>query len=416
MDTTISTENRNFLQSFARQKLFSILVKLDDAHLNIVEGDYEQSFGPADAPLRAALTIKDPRFYSRIALGGSIGAAESWVEGEWHSDDLTAVIRIFARSMALVEKVEGFSRWLRLPVDSLRQYFTRNTRQGSRTNIAAHYDLGNDMYELFLDSGMQYSAAIFSDQATTLAQAQTNKLAIICEKLALSADDHLIEIGTGWGELACFAASNYGCRVTTTTLSKAQYEVAKQKIAQRGLEDRVTLLLKDYRDLDGQYDKLVSIEMIEAVGHQFMPSYFQTLNRLLKPNGNMLIQAITIADQRYDSYRHNMDFIQRYIFPGGCLTSVYEMSKQLKQHTDMTVSQIDSYGQDYAETLRHWSDSFSRAGRTLTKLGYSEDFQRLWHFYFSYCRAGFLEGTINVIHFEAQKPGARVCRRGIGNN
>ena len=284
------------------------------------------------------------------------------------------------------------------------------------SNIAAHYDLGNDMYQLILDSHMQYSSAIYPHAEASLLQAQEYKLKRICDRLDLQPDEHLIEIGTGWGGLACYAARHYGCRVTTTTLSQEQYDHARQRIIEQGLEDRVTLLLKDYRELDGQYDKLVSVEMIEAVGHQYFHVYFRKLEQLLKPEGRMLIQAITIADQNFDQYRKSVDFIQRYIFPGGCLPSVSEMCRHLKEQTSMTLTQLNDYGHHYAKTIAEWTERFHSASSQLRDLGYDMDFQRLWKFYFAYCEGGFREGTISLVHFEAAKPGARICHAGNGLN
>ena len=414
METTLTQSPPKRLERWARSLAFSLLAGLKDAGLTIKESQETHTFGDLQAPLQAHIDVYQPHFYRRLMFGGSIGAAEAWVDGDWHSPNLTAVIQLFARNMGVLDKFERRLAWLTTPWHKLKHKFNRNSLNGSRTNIAAHYDLGNEMYRLFLDPLMQYSSAIFPYQGASLEEAQQHKLRLICEQLRLTADDHLLEIGTGWGGLACFAAEHYGCRVTTTTLSVEQLKHAQQRVAQAGVSDKVTLLLEDYRDLSGQYDKLVSVEMIEAVGHQYLPTYFKSLNRLLKPHGQLLIQAITIADQRYDSYRKGVDFIQRYIFPGGCLPSVSEMCRHVKEQTDLSVIKLQDYGQHYAHTLKVWRERFHQLEPRLQTLGYSRDFHRLWTFYFAYCEGGFREGSIGLVHLSAVKPGARSCLDGSG--
>lgn len=416
METTLIMSEPRRLERWARRLAFSLLSGLKGGGLTVLDGEDRFEFGDRGAELQACIRVLDPRFYRRLMTGGSIGAAESWVEGGWHSPDLTALVRLFARNLQVLDGLERRLGWLTTPWHKIRHRRNRNSRAGSRANIAAHYDLGNEMYELFLDPLMQYSSAVFPGPGATLEQAQEHKLRLICDRLALKASDHLLEIGTGWGGLACFAAKFYGCRVTSTTLSRAQFEHARARVAQEGLEGRVTLLLEDYRDLRGRYDKLVSVEMIEAVGHQYLPTYFRTLDRLLKPDGRMLLQAITISDQRYDQYRKGVDFIQRYIFPGGCLPSVSEMCRHLKEQTDMSLIRLHDYGLHYAETLKIWAERFHLAEARLKALGYGQDFHRLWAFYFAYCEGGFREGSIGLVHFEAAKPGARACPDGNGFN
>ncbi|ATG73318.1 cyclopropane-fatty-acyl-phospholipid synthase [Zobellella denitrificans] len=416
METTLSISEPRRLERWARRLAFSLLSGLEGGGLTVLDGEDRFEFGDRHAALQACIRVFDPRFYRRLMTGGSIGAAESWVEGGWHSPDLTALVRLFARNLQVLDRLERRLGWLTAPWQRLRHRRNRNSRSGSRANIAAHYDLGNDMYQLFLDPLMQYSSAVFPAPGASLEQAQEHKLRLICERLELKESDHLLEIGTGWGGLACFAARHYGCRVTTTTLSRAQLEHARARVAREGLAERVTLLLEDYRDLQGRYDKLVSVEMIEAVGHQYLPGYFRTLDRLLKPDGRLLIQAITITDQRYDQYRKSVDFIQRYIFPGGCLPSVSEMCRHLKEQTGMTLTRLHDYGLHYAETLNIWAERFRQAEARLKALGYGQDFQRLWAFYFAYCEGGFREGSIGLVHFEAAKAGARTCPDGSGSS
>lgn len=414
MENVLEKSALSGVQKFARHHIFNLLAQMETAGLILEENGETYRFGQIEAPLQGRLRVHSPAFYSRVLFGGSVAAGETWVESLWSSPNLLKVIRIFARSLALVERLENRMAWLRKPAQMLWQLSTRNTQSGSRANIAAHYDLGNDMYQIFLDPMMQYSSAIFPFAEASLAQAQLHKVKIICEKLQLQPGDEVLEIGSGWGGLACHMASHFDCRVTTTTLSQAQYEFAKKMITERGLQNKIDLLLQDYRELEGEYDKIVSVEMIEAVGHDFLPAYFRHLGGLLKPTGRMLIQAITIADQRYRQYRRSQDFIQRYIFPGGALPSLSEMCRHLHQQTDMTVNAVSSHGKDYAQTLNLWQQSFNGNTERLAQLGYNADFQRLWQFYFAYCEAGFREGAIDLLQFEAKKPEARRCRDGNG--
>ncbi len=416
METLCSPRVPSLGDRFARQQLLGLFDHLEGAGLTLIEAGQRLHFGDPDAELQAEIAVLDPRAWRAALFGGSIGAAEAWVLGYWDTPDLTRVTSLFVHCQPLLERLEKRLAWLSAPLNRLRHWINRNSKNGSRSNIAAHYDLGNELYRLFLDPWMQYSSAIFPEPGASLDQAQEHKLKLICEKLELGPADHLLEIGSGWGGLAIYAASHYGCRVTTTTLSQAQFEHAKAEVAAAGLEDKVTLLLKDYRDLDGQYDKLVSVEMIEAVGHHYLPTYFQALERLLKPRGKLLIQAICIADQRYDQYRKEVDFIQRYIFPGGCLPSVSTLCQQLKEQTSMTLTRLQDYGHHYAHTLKLWAERFRGASDHLQALGYEQEFQRLWAFYFAYCEGGFREGAIGLVHFEAAKPEARKWPAGTGFN
>jgi len=293
------------------------------------------------------------------------------------------------------------------PLQKILHVLNRNTRRGSRKNIAAHYDLGNDFYQLWLDQKMMYSCAYFESPETSLEDASVAKLDRICRKLELAVGDSVVEIGTGWGGFAIHAAKHYGCHVTTTTISEQQYNYAKQAITDAGLEDRITLLFKDYRDLEGSYDKLVSIEMIEAVGHEYHGTYFKKCCELLKPDGQMLLQAITIADQRYAKYKTGVDFIKRYIFPGGCLTSVTDMTRTLTNITDMRVIHLEDIGPHYATTLRHWHDRFFARIEDVRRIGYSDAFIRMWEFYLVYCESAFNERAIGDVQMLIMRPGAR---------
>lgn len=390
-----------------RRAVLRQLENLRHGLLLIQEGSDTLHFGTPQSELRAEIRVSDPAVWGLVAGNGSIGAGEAYIHGYWSTPDLTAVIRIFVANLDVLDAMEGGLARLGRPLVQGLHWLNRNTRQGSRRNIAAHYDLGNDLFEQFLDSTMMYSAAMFRNEDDSLEQAQLNKLERICQKLALQPSDHLLEIGTGWGSMALYAASHYGCRVTTTTLSREQHAYTERRIREMGLQDRVTLLLEDYRDLKGQYDKLVSIEMIEAVGHRYLPTYFEQCARLLKPDGLMLLQAITIRDQRYEQACSSVDFIQRYIFPGGALPSVQKMLDVVTRHTDFNLHHMEDFGLHYARTLRLWHENLRQARQRLEQLGYDDYFYRLWEFYLCYCEGGFLERTIGTAQLLLAKPAAR---------
>ncbi|WP_339515039.1 cyclopropane-fatty-acyl-phospholipid synthase family protein [Pseudomonas sp. RL_15y_Pfl2_60] len=390
-----------------RRAVLRQLKGLRHGFLTVIEGDQRFEFGDPHASIHAEIKINDSAAWGLVANSGSIGAGEAYIHGHWSSPDLTAVVRVFVTNLDTLDAMEtGLARLGRPFVQGLH-WLNSNTRKGSRKNIAAHYDIGNELFEQFLDPSMMYSAAQFSSAEDSLQQAQLNKLERICQKLDLQPQDHLLEIGTGWGSMAIYAALNYGCKVTTTTLSKEQFNYAQRRIEEQGLQDRVTLLLNDYRDLEGSYDKLVSIEMIEAVGHRFLSSYFQKCANLLKPDGLMLLQAITIRDQRYEQARNSVDFIQRYIFPGGALPSITKMLDIITDKTDMNLHHMEDFGLHYARTLRLWHENLHQARHNLEKLGYDEYFYRMWEFYLCYCEGGFIERTIGTAQLLLAKPGAR---------
>ena len=402
--STLSTNS--LTATLLRRGVLRQLARLRTGQLVINEGDERYVFGQIDAPVQAEISILDPALWGMVAGNGSIGAGEAFIHGYWTSPDLTAVIRVFVSNLEVLDAMEGGLARLGRPLIKGLHWLNRNTRKGSQKNISAHYDLGNTLFEQFLDPTMMYSAAQFQSKDDTLEQAQLNKLERICQKLALTPEDHLLEIGTGWGSMAIYAAQHYGCRVTTTTLSREQYAYTAQRIETLGLGGRITLLLQDYRDLNGEYDKLVSIEMIEAVGHHFLPTYFKQCAQLLKRDGLMLLQAITIRDQRYEQARRSVDFIQRYIFPGGALPSVQKMLEIVTRDTDMNLLHMEDFGLHYARTLRLWHDNFRHAHGNLTALGYDDYFLRLWEFYLCYCEGGFLERTIGTAQLLLAKPAA----------
>lgn len=393
-----------------RRSVLRQLAQLRHGQLSLHEGEDCQVFG-AGGGIHAEIRVHDGAAWGLIAGNGSIGAGEAYIHGYWSSPDLTAVVRLFVANLDVLDGLEDGLALLGRPLLKGLHWLNRNSRAGSQRNIAAHYDLGNALFERFLDPTMMYSAALFERADDSLEQAQLNKLEQICAKLELKPDDHLLEIGTGWGSMALYAAINHGCRVTTTTLSREQFAYTQARIDEEGLQDRVTLLLKDYRDLDGQFDKLVSIEMIEAVGHSFLPTYFRQCARLLKPHGLMLLQAITIRDQRYEQARRSVDFIQRYIFPGGALPSVQRMTELVGRETDMNLLHLEDIGWHYARTLRLWHENFRRARSELETLGYDEQFYRLWEFYLCYCEGGFLERSIGTAQLLLAKPLARPAGR-----
>ncbi|WP_395301329.1 cyclopropane-fatty-acyl-phospholipid synthase family protein [Enterobacter sp. ECC-175] len=387
----------------ARWLLFRLLSGLRGGSITVREGAQTFHFGDSASALRAQVQIVSPRVYSRLLAGGSLAAAEAWMDGDWETDELTALLHILALNGDVLGRLEKGFRLLGRPVERLRHWTRRNSRAKARENIAAHYDLGNDFYARFLDGELLYSSALFTDDKQDLTAAQRAKMARLCDQLALAPGDRLLEIGTGWGAMAEFAARHYGCRVTTTTLSQEQYAWAKARIARAGLDDRVEVLLCDYRDLTGEYDKLVSIEMIEAVGQRYLPAFFRTCQARLRPGGRMAIQAITIRDQRYRDYSKSVDFIQRYIFPGGFLPSVTAMSELMTRHTDFVVRNLFDMGPDYARTLAHWRQRFVHAWQEIEALGFDERFRRMWLYYFGYCEAGFNARTISVVQLTADR-------------
>ena len=403
--TSLSTTH-NLTSALLRRGVLRQLSQLKSGHLVVIENGERLMFGDSGAGLVGEVQIHDTSVWGMIASNGSIGAGEAFIHGYWCSPDLTKVIRVLVSNMDVLDAMEGGLARLGRPLIRGLHWINRNTRKGSQKNIAAHYDLGNEMFEQFLDPTMMYSAAQFLTADDTLEQAQLNKLQRICQKLDLKPTDHLLEIGTGWGSMALYAAQHYGCKVTTTTLSKEQFDYTQARIEALGLQEQVTLLLEDYRDLTGQYDKLVSIEMIEAVGHHFLPSYFKQCSQLLKPHGLMLLQAITIRDQRYEQAKSSVDFIQRYIFPGGALPSVQKMLEIVGKDTDMNLMHMEDFGLHYAKTLRLWHENFRRAHGRLTELGYDDYFLRLWEFYLCYCEGGFLERSIGTAQLLLAKPAA----------
>jgi cyclopropane-fatty-acyl-phospholipid synthase len=380
---------------------------LQIGHLTLIENGIKHEFG-LDKSIQATVTVNDAHFYGEMAFGGSIGAGEAYMLGYWQADNLTNVIRMMAANQSVMDALEGGYQWASKPFLKALHWLNRNTENGSRKNIAAHYDLGNDFFKLWLDPSMMYSAAIFSPPDCSLEAASNKKLQVICDKLDLKPTDHVVEIGTGWGGFAIYAAKNYGCKVTTTTISKQQYDEAVLRVNAENLQDKITLLLNDYRVLKGQYDKLVSIEMIEAVGHQYYNVYFKQVSNLLKPNGRALIQAITIVDQRYEAAKRSVDFIQKYIFPGSTIPSITALIISITAASDLRVVGLESIGLHYAKTLAAWRNNFLEHANLIRALGYSEEFIRMWEFYLCYCEGGFAQNALNDVHMLLFKPNTHV--------
>ncbi|MQZ30991.1 class I SAM-dependent methyltransferase [Acinetobacter haemolyticus] len=350
------------------------------------------------ADLHVEVDVHDKQLFDLILKNGVLGAAEGYIRGYWHCEDLVGLIQLLSRNRHLLDKINQnvISQASQFLLKAW--YKTRhNSISGSRKNIAEHYDLSNDFFKLFLDESMMYSSAVFQNEQMSLEQASDYKKELICQKLKLQPMDHLVEIGSGWGGFAIYAAQNYGCKVTTITISEAQYQEAKQRIESAGLSHRVDIQLKDYRLLEGKYDKLVSIEMVEAVGEAYLSTYFQQCRQLLKPNGLALIQAITIEDARYFKALTTVDYIKRYIFPGSFIPCISVLT-QTASEQKLTLKHLEDIGQSYAITIHHWRERFLTAREQVLALGFDDNFIRMWDFYLCYCEGGFKEGVISDVH------------------
>ncbi len=397
------------LAALGRRALLAQLKHIAAGELTILEGGTRHRFGHAAADgLKATIEVRDARFWADTAFGGSVGAGESYVRGAWRCQDLTALVRLMVRNRAALAGMEGGLALVSAPLRHALHWLHRNTRAGSQRNISAHYDLGNDFFRLMLDETMAYSCAIYPTPSATLHEAQLHKFDTICRSLDLQPGQTLLEIGTGWGGLAIHAARHYGCRVTTTTISGEQHAYAGEAIRRAGLADRITLLKQDYRDLRGTYDRVVSVEMIEAVGHRFLDDYFAVCSRLLAPDGALLVQAITIQDQFYEQALRAVDFIQRFVFPGGFVPAVSCMLASVRRATDLKLFHLTDVGPHYATTLADWRRNFHARLGAVRALGYPDTFVRLWDYYLSYCEGGFIERQLGDVQMLFTKPG---CRR-----
>ena len=397
--------NGSWINRFARQQVLNKLTQLKHGELIIHENSQVTHYGESGPQenFRIHVEVLHPGFWADIAFSGGVGAGEAYIKGFWRCNDLQGLLRLMIRNRSLTDELDEHWLSFKRPLLKMLHLVNKNSRKGSSKNIREHYDLGNAFFQLFLDRSMMYSCAVYDEQTESLESASYAKIRRIAEKLSLKPEDHLLEIGTGWGGMALYAAREYGCRVTTTTISVEQYRYAKARIADAGLSHRVRVLLQDYRDLEGQYDKIVSIEMIEAVGHQYLDTYFKQCSRLLKPSGMMLLQAITITDHRYKAALKRVDFIKRYIFPGGFLPSVSVMTKSLSKVSQMKVIHLEDIGQHYASTLSDWKKRFLNRIEDVRAMGYSDNFIRMWEYYLDYCRAGFAEnylGTVQMLMYK----------------
>ncbi len=402
-----SAQHPGLLTTLARKALFKNLAALSRGSLTVIDGDARLSFGDSRSSLRATLRVQNRAFYRHAASGGSIGIAEAYMDGLWDCDDLTSLVRIMVLNRDARDRLEKGTARLALLFQRFCHRLHANTRSGSRRNIAAHYDLGNELYQLFLDPTLSYSCGFFTSPASTLEEASTAKFDMICKKLRLTPDTHVVEIGTGWGGFALHAARHYGCPVTTTTISSQQHALAAARIREAGLDQRITLLKQDYRELKGQYDRLVSIEMIEAVGDRYLPDYFRACCRLLKADGLALIQAISVPDRIYDAYIQEPDFINAHIFPGGCCPSAGAIARAVAARTDFRLVHLQDMTPHYVRTLQAWRATFLSNEGAIRALGYDDRFMRMWIYYLCYCEGPFAEQFTTVAQLLYARPDYR---------
>jgi len=408
-------------QRVLRSLLFRTLNRLGNCRLCVVDADGQHLLGGshqgATVPKLITVRIANPVAYKKIVFAGDLGFADALVDGDWTTDDLTSLVRLFVQNMKLTDEVGSRSWSNRRLFSKVKHWLQRNTKSNAKRNIHAHYDLSNAFFELWLDPTMSYSSGVFPTlnstaigansnlrSPNTMQEASVGKLNRVCRKLGLKSTDHLVEIGCGWGGLAIHAVKNFGCRVTGITLSKEQLDFARARVEKEGLTDRIDLRLVDYRDLEGSFDKLVSIEMIEAVGHQFFDSYFAKCCQLLKPNGRMVLQSITIGESRFQSYLRKVDFIREYIFPGGCLPSVNAVMNSVAKVTDFRMTHLEDIGLHYAETLRRWRIMFHQQLPQIRQLGFDQRFARMWDYYLAYCEAAFDEGHVGTVQMVLDRP------------
>jgi len=395
------------MTSFFKRILFKKLKGLKTGELTIIDGSEIHVFGIPKSELKATLTVSSQEFYVFLGSGGTNGAAEAFTAGYWSADNLVELIQIIIRNKKTMEGLESGLARLTNPITKIIHRLRQNTLKGSKSNILAHYDLSNDFYKLWLDSTMTYSSGIFLNKKSSMLDASVEKLDRLCRKLNLNSSDHVLEIGTGWGSFATHAAKNYGCKVTTTTISDNQFNYVAELISKENLDNKITLLNKDYRELEGVFDKVVSIEMIEAVGSDFVPGFFEKASSLLKKNGLMALQGITYNDPDFNAYKNSVDFIRKYIFPGSCLISLSQVEKAIKDKTDLIMADSEDITLHYARTLEIWRKDFENVLPQVRELGFSDPFIRIWVFYLVYCEAGFLENLIGDFQFIFAKPDSK---------
>jgi cyclopropane-fatty-acyl-phospholipid synthase len=393
--------------SFFKSILFRKLKSIKSGELTIIDGSHKHVFGNPDSEFKAELEVFSQEFYVFLGSGGTNGAAEAFTAGCWGSNNLVKLIQLIIKNKKTLLGLDSGLARLANPITKLIHKKRQNTLAGSKNNILAHYDLSNDFYKLWLDSTMTYSSGVFLNKNSSMKEASIEKLDRICRKLKLKNTDHVLEIGTGWGSFAVHAAKNYGCKVTTTTISDKQFQYASELISKEGLDNKITLLSKDYRELEGSFDKVVSIEMIEAVGAEYVPGFFEKTSSLMKINGLMLLQGITYNDPDFDSYKRSVDFIRKYIFPGSCLVAMPQIIQAIKDKTDMAMIHSEDITHHYARTLEIWREDFLAVLPQVKELGFSESFTRIWNFYLVYCEAGFLENLIGDFQLVFAKPDSR---------
>jgi len=406
-DAVKTPKKSTFLTSIFKSGLQKKFKNLKTGHISVNDGDETFTFGDSSSGESVSVDIHSQEFYVMTGSGGALGIAEAYVAGYWSSDDVVKLFQIILRNRDILLSLEkGFAKLVK-PINKMIHRGRQNTLKGSKENILAHYDLSNDFYKLWLDPSMTYSCAFFNNDSVTLEEASIEKLDRICRKLDLSEDDSVLEIGTGWGSFSIHAAKNYGCKVTTTTISDAQFDYARSRIKDEGLESKITLINKDYRDLNGKYDKIVSIEMIEAVGYEYIPDYFSKLSSLLNNNGLVALQGITYNDQNFEVYKDSVDFIKKYIFPGSCLISIAQIIDVIKKDTDLAMVDMEDITKHYAVTLNRWRKNFMDVIPKVKEMGYSQAFINMWEFYFLYCEAGFSERNIGDVQMIFAKSGSR---------
>ena len=383
------------LRQLGRWRVGALAVELPDGRT--------LDLGEARAPRRVAVSIRRWRFFRRALTGGDIGIGEAYVDGDWECSDLVELCRMFVEDQAVLDARSPWTLPMRL-AHRLQRLVRANTLRGSRRNIRHHYDLSNDLFRLFLDDSMTYSAAVFARPEMTLEEAQRAKLDGVCQSLGLQPGQHVLEIGSGWGAFAIHAARDYGCRVTSLTLSEDQWRVARERVAAAALTDRVDIRLCDYRRLSGSFDHLVSIEMFEAVGRRYYDTFFAACERLLRPLGRMFLQTIAIPDQRFDAYARDYDWIRKHIFPGSELASLHGITASLKRVTTLRIESLRDIGPDYARTLHHWRERFLRRRHDVRRLGFDDRFVRMWEFYLASCEAAFAARYINDLQLVLRRP------------
>ncbi len=406
-DNIAKSQNNTFLATIFKKGVLKKFRNLQFGLIKIHDGEEVLCFGNLDSNDKVTVKIYSPEFYVLLGSGGVTGVAEAYMAGYWTADNLVLLLQIIIKNKNILISLDsGFARLLN-PINKIIHWSKQNTLKGSKQNILAHYDLSNDFYKLWLDPTMTYSCAFFENSSVSLEEASIEKIDRICRKLKLKKDDRVLEIGTGWGSFSMHAASKYGCKIDTVTISDAQYEYAKKIIKKNGLGSQINIFNKDYRKIEGKYDKIVSIEMIEAVGHQFIPQYFSKISSLLKEDGLVAIQGITYNDQNFETYKNSVDFIKKYIFPGSCLISLAHISDVIKEYTDLAIVDMEDITRHYAETLSRWKSNFLQVIPEVKKMGFSEPFIKMWEFYFVFCEAGFLERNIGDVQLVFSKSGAR---------